>query len=204
MPSHLSLENQVIMALRRITRAIDLHSRDLLQDVGLTAPQLTALQAISRLQPVTVGALAKSIHLSHATLTGILSRLESRKLVSRSRSGSDRRAVVVELTKVGESTLETAPSMLQERFRSELHKLEEWEQTQMLATLQRIASMMDTQLSLSGTEDSFVPEDFESILRTSIASGEKTIVPANERTDDPTEYPGSTLATEPYDSSRNN
>ena len=143
--SHLSIEDQVIAALRRITRAIDLHSRGLMQAIGLTAPQLAALQAVERLQPITIGALAKSIHLSQATLTGILTRLESRTLISRERSGTDRRTVVVKLTSSGSAALETAPSLLHDRFRRELLMLAEWEQTQMLATLQRIASMMDAE-----------------------------------------------------------
>jgi len=141
----LGLEDQVIVALRRITRAIDLHSRGLMQQVGLTAPQLAALQAIGRLQPITAGALAKSIHLSQATLTGILTRLETRALVSRTRSSSDRRTVVVELAEEGRAVLESAPSLLQDRFRRELLKLQEWERTQMLATLQRIAAMLDAE-----------------------------------------------------------
>ncbi|HYW78704.1 MAG TPA: MarR family transcriptional regulator [Thermoguttaceae bacterium] len=141
----MNLEDQVIVALRRITRAIDLHSRELMQQAGLTAPQLAALQAIAKLQPVTMGALARVIHLSQATLTGILNRLEARSLVSRARSTSDRRTVVVELTEQGRSVLESAPSLLQDRFRRELLKLQQWEQTQMLATLQRIASMMDAE-----------------------------------------------------------
>lgn len=141
----LSVEDQVIAALRRITRAIDLHSRGLMQQIGLTAPQLASLQAIERLQPVSGSALAKSIHLSQATLTGILTRLENRNLVSRVRSDSDRRTVVVELTEEGRAVLGCAPSLLQDRFRRELLKLLEWEQTQMLATLQRIASMMDAE-----------------------------------------------------------
>ena len=145
MATLLTLEDQVIVALRRITRAIDLHSRGLMQQVGLTTPQLAALQAIGRLQPITVGSLAKSIHLSQATLTGILTRLETRSLVSRVRSVSDRRTVVVELTEEGQAVLESAPSLLQDRFRRELLKLQEWEQTQMLATLQRIAAMMDAE-----------------------------------------------------------
>ena len=145
MSTLLDLEDQVIVALRRITRAIDLHSRRLMQQVGLTTPQLAALQAIGRLQPITVGSLAKSIHLSQATLTGILTRLETRSLVSRVRSVSDRRTVVVELTEEGQAVLESAPSLLQDRFRRELLKLEEWEQTLMLASLQRIAAMMDAE-----------------------------------------------------------
>lgn len=143
--SPLSIEDQVLVALRRITRAIDLHSRGLMQEIGLTAPQLASLQTIARLQPITVGALAKSIHLSQATMTGILSRLEVRNLVSRSRRGVDKRTVVVELTEEGQAVLKNAPSLLQDRFRRELLMLQEWEQTQMLSTLQRIATMMDAE-----------------------------------------------------------
>ena len=145
MVSQLGLEDQVIVALRRITRAIDLHSRELMQHVGLTAPQLAALQEIGRLQPITVGALAKSIHLSQATLTGVCTRLENRNLVYRARSVSDRRNVVLELTEAGQAILEDAPSLLQDHFRHELLGLQQWEQNQMLASLQRIAAMMDAE-----------------------------------------------------------
>jgi DNA-binding MarR family transcriptional regulator len=143
MPQSLGIENHVILALRRINRAVDLHSRVLLQKHGLTAPQLAALQAVGELQPVSVGAVARAIHLSVATVTGIFNRLEGRGLVMRSRDGRDRRTVVVALTEEGARLRESAPSLLQDRFRSELAKLEQWERTQLLASLQRIAAMMD-------------------------------------------------------------
>lgn len=135
-----SSEDQLNVALRQITRPIDLHSRELMRQFGLTAPQLASLQAIERLQPVTVGALAKSIHLSQATVPGILTRLERGGLVSRGRNGSDRRTVIVELKENGRAVLESAPSLLQNCFRRELLRLHEWERTQMLATLQRVVS----------------------------------------------------------------
>lgn len=142
MSSSMPLEQQVIAALRKITRAIDLHSRHLLKQCGLTSPQLAALQAIGRLQPITVGALANEIHLGQATVTGILRRLEDRQLVVRNRADQDRRSVLVTLSEQGETVLKKSPSPLQERFHCELAKLEQWEQTQILATLQRIAAMM--------------------------------------------------------------
>lgn len=145
MTTNLSIEDQVIVALRRITRAIDLHSKGLVNEVGLTAPQLATLLAVQRLHPINVSALAKSVHLSQATMTGILNRLEKRGLVQRARSGTDRRSVAIELTSDGDELLQGAPSLLQDRFRCELLTLHEWEQTQMLATLQRIASMMDAE-----------------------------------------------------------
>jgi hypothetical protein len=53
--------------------------------------------------------------------------------------------VLIELTAAGEQLAREAPSLLQEHFHRELSRLEEWEQTMILATLQRIASMMDAQ-----------------------------------------------------------
>lgn len=177
MSTLLSVEDQVIVALRRITRAIDLRSRGLMQQCGLTAPQLASLRAIERLQPITGGALAKSIHLGQATLTGILTRLESRGLVSRERSESDRRTVVVELTDEGRAVLESAPSLLQDSFRRELLKLHEWEQTQMLATLQRIASMMDAEEidaapMLAAGAATAAPEDVSQFLDRAVTAAE--------------------------------
>ena len=182
MPTLLSLEDQVIVALRRITRAIDLRSRGLMQQIGLTAPQLASLRAIERLQPITGGALAKSIHLSQATLTGILTRLENRDLVSRTRSGSDRRTVIVELTEDGRAVLESAPSLLQDSFRRELLKLHEWEQTQMLATLQRIASMMDAEdidaaPVLAAGAATAAPEDVSQFLKKAVTPAESDAAP---------------------------
>jgi hypothetical protein len=48
----LGLEGQVIVAPRRISRAVDLHWRALVEQSGLTAPQLAALRAVGSLQPV--------------------------------------------------------------------------------------------------------------------------------------------------------
>lgn len=145
MSSDLNIENRLVAALRRISHAIDLYSRTLVHEHGLTAPQLAALQSVGRLQPVSVSAVARDVHLSVATVTGIFNRLEHRALVRRSRGGKDRRTVVVDLTDAGWTLLETAPSLLQDRFRGELARLQRWEQTQLLASLQRVASMMDAE-----------------------------------------------------------
>ena len=143
MKGQLNLDDQVIVALRRITRAIDLHSRYLLKQCGLTTPQLTVLRTIGRYQPIRVSSLARRIHLGQATVTGILYRLEGRGLITRSRANHDRRSVLIALTPEGETLTQEAPSPLQDRFRDSLSELSEWEQTMILATLQRIASMMD-------------------------------------------------------------
>jgi DNA-binding MarR family transcriptional regulator len=141
--TNLTLEDQIVVALRRITRAIDLRSRTLLQDYGLTAPQLTTLRAIARLEPASAGAIADQVHLARPTVTGILDRLERRGLIRRARGERDRRSVAISLSDEGRAVLQRAPSLLQDQFQEGLLRLPEWERTQILATLQRIADMMD-------------------------------------------------------------
>ena len=141
----LSIENQTVAAIRRIIRAIDLQSRRLVEEFGLTGPQLVTLEAAASLGPISASALAKAVHLSRPTLTGILDRLERRQLIARDQDQRDRRSWSVSVTPAGRRILEQTPSLLQDRFRARLAKLEEWEQTLILATLQRIAAMMEAE-----------------------------------------------------------
>lgn len=145
MGASLSIEDQIVAAIRRIMRAVDLHSRHLAEEHGLTGPQLATLQAAARLGEASTGTLARAVHLSGPTVTGILDRLAKRGLVGRTRSGQDRRSVTITLTRSGQEVLAVAPSLLQDRFRHELAKVEDWEQTMILAMLQRIAAMMDAE-----------------------------------------------------------
>jgi len=139
------IEDRIVASIRRIVRAIDLHSRRLVEQHGLTAPQLATLDAARRLETPTVGGLARAVHLSQPTVSGIVDRLERQGLVQRERSTEDRRAVAVRLTTQGERALGEAPSLLQDTFRRNLSRLADWEQSWLLAALERIAAMMDAE-----------------------------------------------------------
>jgi DNA-binding MarR family transcriptional regulator len=134
--------DQVIVALRRIMRAIDLHSRRLVQDYSLTGPQLLLLQSIMRKEEMSLGELAKTASLSNATVTGIIDRLERRGLVQRRRGSKDRRQVFVRGTESARKILENAPPLLQEKFLAEFSNLDESEKNRILDSLNKIALMM--------------------------------------------------------------
>ncbi len=136
---------EVLVALRRIIRAIDLQSKRLMQTSGLTGPQLLVMQAIMRGGSVSAGALAQAVSLSQGTVTSILDRLERRGLVQRKRSPEDKRKVLVTLSAQGSEVLLGAPTPLQESFIRAFRDLREWEQTQILSSLQRVAEMMHAQ-----------------------------------------------------------
>jgi DNA-binding MarR family transcriptional regulator len=143
--THLTAEEQVIVALRRITRAADIHSHMLQRDYGVTGPQLSTLRVIHRLQPVSTGALARAADIGYATLTGILDRLEQRGFVTRTRDAADRRTVILKMTKEGERLLAAAPSLLQNRLREELGRMPQNEQSTLLYSLLRVASLMESE-----------------------------------------------------------
>lgn len=138
-------EDRILAAIRRIVRAIDLHSRQLVARVGLTGPQLATLQDVARRGQASPSDLARALSLSGPTMSGIVDRLVARGFLVRTRDPSDRRRILLTLTPSAREAVDAAPSLLQERFRAELAKLEEWERTAMLSTLQRIASMMDAE-----------------------------------------------------------
>lgn len=136
--------HEVLTALRRVIRAADIHSKKLTKTVGLTAPQLMLMQAIrNNKEDSTIGTLAHQISLSQATVTNIIGRLESRGLIIRKRSQTDKRFVWLHLTEEGEKTLDRAPIPLQEQFIDRFSKLASWEQNMILSSLQRLAAMMD-------------------------------------------------------------
>lgn len=135
----------IFMDLRRIMRAMDVHSRRLAGSHGLTGPQMLCLREISQQGALTTGSLALAVALSPATLTGILDRLEMRGLVSRERRPEDKRRVLVSLTPLGRQMAQELPSPLQERFSSLLTELPIDEQASIKQALNRVAQMMEAE-----------------------------------------------------------
>ena len=135
--------HEVLLALRRITRAIDLHSRSLINKHDLTGPQLVILHALSNMGEVSISTLAKAISLGQATVTGILTRLEKKDLITRKRSESDRRMVLVSTTARCDKLLESAPPLLQESFLDQFTRLQDWERSLILSSLQRVVALME-------------------------------------------------------------
>jgi DNA-binding MarR family transcriptional regulator len=137
-----NLEDEIVLTLRRVSQAVDTHSRYLWQQHGLTAPQLGTLRELEQTENLTPTALSDRIHVSAATLAGILKRLEARGLIRRTKDESDRRSHTLSITDEGRRLSRQAPSLLRDEFRKRLNQMKAWEQTQMLAVLQRVADMM--------------------------------------------------------------
>lgn len=137
--------DDILVALRRITRAIDLHSKRLQKQTGLTTSQLLVMEIIERLGNPSPSAISREIVLSQATVTSLLDRLEKNGLVTRSRSSLDKRQVTVSLTEKGADMVSEAPELLQSGFLNEFRKLPDYQRNSLIASLQHIAYMMDAE-----------------------------------------------------------
>ncbi|MCB1405414.1 MAG: MarR family transcriptional regulator [Rhodobacteraceae bacterium] len=133
-----------LIALRRILRATELFARDLAQSAGVTPAQLRVLQIIAEQGgSYTPKELALRMGVSQATVTALVDRLVARAMVSRVRSDTDRRQTNVVISDLGQDAIREAPDALQQRYVRNFNALKDWEQTQVLSTLERVAAMLD-------------------------------------------------------------
>jgi len=112
----------IVQGLRRITRAIELYSQDVQRSYGLTGPQLWALKNLLRDGPLTPNQMAASLAVDQSSVSGLLSRLERKRLLTRTRVAEDLRSVRIQLTPEGQTLARRAPEAAQGRL---LHGLQQ-------------------------------------------------------------------------------
>lgn len=138
---------EVLTSIRRIVRAVSLHSHRLGRTSGLTVPQLLTLRAVhaSGPQGTTATEILDDVGVSPGTLSGIVQRLVQAGLLLRERSDQDRRRVVLTVSATGRGVLDAAPRPLQARFVEQLEALPPSERQNIIAALQRIVTMMEAE-----------------------------------------------------------
>jgi MarR family transcriptional regulator, organic hydroperoxide resistance regulator len=103
----------IIDNIRRVFQVVNEYSKKAERETGLTGPQLWAIKVIAESASIKVSDLARRLYLHPATVVGILDRLETRGLVSRTRSQGDRRVVEIDLTAQGKDLVLKSPEVAQ-------------------------------------------------------------------------------------------
>jgi DNA-binding MarR family transcriptional regulator len=135
--------SEIITNIRKIMRAIDLHSNQLVQKYNMTGPQLVLCNTLIENGKLTVSELAKKIHLSKATVVSILNRLSVKGFITRQKDNIDKRKVfVIPTEQLQKVFIENPPNLLQEQFVEQFENLKEWEQSLILSSFERVAEMM--------------------------------------------------------------
>ncbi len=102
------LENQLCFPLYVCSKEIVRRYKPFLDEIGITYTQYIAMMVLWERESVTVSQLGECLYLDSGTLTPVLKTLEAKGLVSRRRSETDERSVIVELTEAGKALKENA------------------------------------------------------------------------------------------------
>jgi DNA-binding MarR family transcriptional regulator len=134
----LKLKNQLCFPVYAASRLIIREYQPFLDKLGITYPQYLVLMILWETDEITVNEIAKKLILNTNTVTPLLKRMESLDIISRERSSSDERKVMIRLTEKGKEMREAAsviPLQLVEKINSEeldLNRLIELKETLIL------------------------------------------------------------------------
>jgi DNA-binding MarR family transcriptional regulator len=130
----------IIGRISQVQREVHLAQRATFARHGLDAPSFDVLAALRRAGPpyqLTPTALMRTALVTSGAITQRLDRLEQRGLITRERSDSDGRAVVVTLTEAGRAALDAALPDHLDTERELLAGLSVGEQEQLAVLLRR-------------------------------------------------------------------
>lgn len=128
MNEQLNLSQQVCFPIYAFAKEIINQYRPLLDAIELTYPQYLVMMVLWEHDSQTVNQLGGKLHLDSGTLTPLLKRLETKSLVSRTRSTTDERIVNITLTTKGkelQTQAATIPQQLMQAMNLEMEDLEE-------------------------------------------------------------------------------
>lgn len=116
---------EILISIRKILRSINLESKKIQKEYGVSIPQLMCLDYLGGLDDLstTQGNIAKYLNLNSSTMSGIIDRLELKGLVARLPNTNDKRTVLISLTLKGSKLLDTTPPLLHQQLAIKLDKL---------------------------------------------------------------------------------
>ncbi|UIF89523.1 MarR family winged helix-turn-helix transcriptional regulator [Cupriavidus sp. UYPR2.512] len=107
-PDWLLLDRQLCFALYSSSLAMTKLYKPLLSELGLTYPQYLVMLVLWETETLTVSELGARLALDSGTLTPLLKRLETARLVTRTRDAADERRVLVSLSDSGRALRQRA------------------------------------------------------------------------------------------------
>lgn len=101
MYDQLKLCNQLCFPLYAISKEITRRYTPFLDTLDLTYPQYLVMLVLWEFGQQSVGEIGDKLHLDSGTLTPLLKRLQNKDLITRTRSQTDERTVIITLTNQG-------------------------------------------------------------------------------------------------------
>ena len=91
----------VFLVLWKAARAVETYAENSITELEMCGSDFAVLEALLHKGPLPINEIGKKVLLTSGSITVAVDRLESKELVERRTSGTDRRARIVHLTKDG-------------------------------------------------------------------------------------------------------
>ena len=128
--------------LGQVSRLLRRRFDERARGIGVTRPQWQVLTLLKRNEGINQGGLAELLEVEPITLGRMVDRLQDADLVVRRADPNDRRAWRLHVTERGEELIEQLRPFARETFALALEGIDEAEQQQLMAILDRMRANM--------------------------------------------------------------
>jgi DNA-binding MarR family transcriptional regulator len=104
----------LLYLVKQVEQAIRSHLDSLFRPLGLTTPQYTALSVLERRDGMTSAELARRAFVRPQTMHEMITMLDERGFIDRRRDPDNRRVLLISLTDLGRTMLETFDDQVDE------------------------------------------------------------------------------------------
>jgi DNA-binding MarR family transcriptional regulator len=136
---------EILIKIRKIVRSINLESKKIEKEYGVSIPQVLCLQYLHSAEKFQAGQgeIRKFLNLNASTTSGIINRLEVKGLAARLPKAGDKRTVTIALTSKGDRLMKKIPALLHDKLAEKLEKLDD-------TTLSNIRNSLELLVTLLG------------------------------------------------------
>jgi len=135
----------ILIKIRKIVRSVNIESKKIQREHGLSIPQLLCLEYLRRSEGFqsTQKNIRDYLNLNSSTVTGIIKRLEKKGCIARLPKKDDKRTTYIVLTSKGSELLGETPSLLHDRLSKHLENISGKQQKEINDALDLIIKYLD-------------------------------------------------------------
>ncbi len=137
------ITKKIVTLIRRYVQLRAVHTRELAKNYGLSVSQLLCLQCLSENGKMSMSDIAQNIMVNVSTVTGIVDRLESKRLIERRRDAADRRVISIALTQEGWALARNSPPAVHHKIVRAVQTLSESERDEIFRALDSMSRLIE-------------------------------------------------------------
>lgn len=131
---------EILDSIRRIVQGLRVSSRMAEKRAGVSGAQLFVLQALAQSKGLSINELAARTQTHQSSVSAVVTKLEERGLILRSRDPRDARRMSLQLSPSGRRLLKKVPATTQERMLAALEAMPARDRARLARLLQSLVA----------------------------------------------------------------